>query len=110
MSSTYTSITGLWARETKRGTVISAALKPDVREKLLAALADPDALLEVVVFQQDRRENERSPTHSLVIARQDSPKKAPGEPQDERGRGSEEPAERAAKPRQRPAVDESVPF
>ena len=66
MAGQTTRITGLWSKDTSRGVVLSAALKPEAKAALLKAL-DTDDLLEVVVFVNDRRDKDSSPTHNLCI-------------------------------------------
>jgi hypothetical protein len=112
---TYTNITGLWEKDTKRGKVLSAKLSPASRQKLLDALADPDKLLEAVVFVNDRRDKDSSPSHNLVLVEQGAPRtaqeprEAPASPQgrQERDRG---PVERESSFPAHPGVNGAVAY
>jgi hypothetical protein len=67
MAGQLTRISGLWLKDTNRGPVISGGLKPDARAAILKALENPDDLFEIVIFQNDRRDKDTSPTHNLCI-------------------------------------------
>jgi hypothetical protein len=68
--SKYTSLTGLWSRDTARGVVLSAKLTDATKQAIRAAIDEPGDG-ELVVFTNDKRDNEKSPTHRLVISRKD---------------------------------------
>jgi len=75
MSKRYVNITGLWQRDSQRGTILSGGLTPDTLDKLRSVLADPDINVnsQLVVFVNDKKKHDRSPTHNLVVSIDDEP-------------------------------------
>lgn len=68
MPGKYTTLTGLWSKDTQRGQVLSCKLTPATRDKIRAALDGVPDPAELVVFVNDRRDKDTSPTHTLVVA------------------------------------------
>jgi len=66
MASDLKRICGMWARDTKRGKVISVALTQAIADQLVAVIqGSPNG--ELVLFENDRRDKDSSPTHNLCV-------------------------------------------
>ena len=53
---TYSNLTGLWAKDTKRGQVLSAKLTDATRQKITAALDGAPDGAQLVVFTNEKRD------------------------------------------------------
>lgn len=113
MPKRYVRICNLWGKDTARGYIISAQANGETLDALriaVAELASAPGKSELVIFPNDKRKHERSPTHSLVLALEDDtpshePAHASAPPAPARSRQSESPA----RPLAGAAVDD-IPF
>lgn len=111
MAKEYVPISGLWSRKTSRGEVLSAALNPATRQKLVAALLDESKQYELTIFVNDRADKPTSPSHNLVLTVQ-NPRLAVEASPEPRATTAEERlfAGKAFQGQARPKVDDGIPF